>query len=149
MFGTSQSPTFHTLMTLQKEKPQTRSSSTQSFPRPTTTGKDPIAIETGGSRYYSVIEFFNELWKRITAVTQEPREAVPTAENVSSIAGRKCGCVTEHFSRRALIFSPWAGYYANTVFNLIISSLWLCAMGRNKNFSGKLQINSVLWGVSL
>ena len=34
----------------------------------------PIAIETGGSWNDLAIEFVNELGKRITAVTQEPRE---------------------------------------------------------------------------
>ena len=34
----------------------------------------PIAIETGGSWNDLAIEFINKLGKRITAVTQEPRE---------------------------------------------------------------------------
>ena len=72
------------------------------------------------------IEFINELWKRITAVTKEPREtqylfqrmsvamqrgnavatratrnAVPISENVCSNAERKCGCNKSHEKRSA------------------------------------------------
>ena len=36
--------------------------------------------------------------------TRSTREAVPISENVCSIAERKCGCVSEHFSSRTLIF---------------------------------------------
>ena len=60
----------------------------------------PIAIETGGSWNDLAIEFINKLGKRITAAT----DAIPISENVSSTTERKCGCVSEHFSSRALIF---------------------------------------------
>ena len=43
----------------------------------------PIAIETGGSWNDLAIKFTNELGKRITAVTQEPRETQYLCQRMS------------------------------------------------------------------
>ena len=63
----------------------------------------PIAIETGGSWNYLAIEFHQRVREKDHSCdTRATINAIPISD-VCRIAERKCGCVSEHFSSRALI----------------------------------------------
>ena len=94
----------------------------------------PIAIETGGSWNDWAIEFINELGQRITAVTQETREAQYLLQRMSVALQRGTGVAFEKTFQPSINFSPSADYSANIIFNFtIFKPMDLCLGAIKKN----------------
>ena len=75
----------------------------------------PIAIETGGSWNDLAIEFINELRKRITAVTQEPRETQYIFQRMSVALQRGNAVAFQN-----TFLAEYYFFTVNTTFNLTV-----------------------------
>ena len=111
LHGTLQSPTrmaIRTLITRQRERWRQQTEQLldsqvhrafQDLPLHSNCNRERWFMERLGHRVHlRVREKVHSCGKRAT------RNAVPVSENVCSMAETKCGCVSEYFSSRALIF---------------------------------------------